>query len=571
MLFHIGRYIYLFFICNAFCIYLFSSYRHDTTGNSLAYLIKKLNIKYIATASFIDISVFMIFGILKTPVKFEFIKQKYLIFSLALTSFLMAISFKYQELYRTVPLDQLLFHIRFPVAGANFIMITSIVVPVMIFTTIVTSAIMLILSIRIHVKSTVVYIPIRRIKPVIPAMAVLFPVIGIVTLAAALDVPKYLDSLGGRPSSFYEERYINPANVDIEFPEEKRNLIVIFIESLETGFLTIENGGNFHENLMPEVEYLARENLNFSQNDGIGGHIQLSGTGWTIAGIASQYSGIPLVIPFINGNNYGILGENFMPSAYSLGDVLKRAGYKNYFILGSDAEFGARDKYFRTHGNTIIYDYRYFHDNNFIPIDYRVWWGFEDRKLYQFAKEKLPEISKSAPFFLTLLTVDTHPAGGYLDNEAEIVFDAQYKNVQRDMSRQLYDFVLWLGDQDFFENTTVVILGDHLYMDSSVFQEDYLKKADKRFPINIFINSLLDEGKTKNRTFSSFDIFPALVDSIGGIYNSGGLALGRSMNNGVPTLLEELGTDHVQNNITKKSYLYNTLWGGGGGEITFIA
>jgi hypothetical protein len=51
-----------------------------------------------------------------------------------------------------------------------------------------------------------------------------------------------------------------------------------------------------------------------------------------------------------------------------------------------------------------------------------------------------------------------------------------------------------------------------------------------------------------------------LIDSIGGIYGPDGLALGRSMNKGVPTLLENLGVDTIQDNINKKSYLYNSCY-----------
>jgi phosphoglycerol transferase len=559
--FHISRYVFLAFLYNVFNICLFSFYKNNSAGNSLLYLIGKLNIKYIAAATVISIFYVMIFNRIKIFLKFDLICQKHLIFSLLFALFFINASLRFNEMYKDVPLDQLIFHIKFPVAGANFFMITNFLVPLIIDTIVMVFIITLILSIKVKIKTKTICFPIRLIKKAVPPLAILLPLIGIVTLVIVLGVPKYLNVLDSRPSTVYEDHYIDPANIDITFPEKKRNLIVVFVESLETGFLKIENGGSFYEDLVPEIGYLAEENINFSQNDGIGGVVQLNGTGWTIAGIVSQYSGVPLMLPLVEGNSYGLLGEEFIPGAYGIGDVLNKAGYKNYFILGSEAEFGGRDKYFKTHGDATIYDYRYFHDNNFISKDYKVWWGFEDRKLYQFAKEKLLEISSDSPFFLTLLTVDTHPVDGYLDNEAEKTFGSQYENVLRNMSRLLYDFVLWLKDQDFFENTTVVILGDHLYMDSSVFQEDYVKETDRRFPINIFINSLLDDTKVKNRVFSSFDIFPALVDSIGATYNSDGLALGRSMNKGASTLLEYLGVDSFQNSISKKSYFYNTLWG----------
>jgi hypothetical protein len=41
------------------------------------------------------------------------------------------------------------------------------------------------------------------------------------------------------------------------------------------------------------------------------------------------------------------LGEKFMPNAYGIGDILGKAGYTNYFILSSEAEFGGRGKYFK--------------------------------------------------------------------------------------------------------------------------------------------------------------------------------------------------------------------------------
>ena len=44
-------------------------------------------------------------------------------------------------------------------------------------------------------------------------------------------------------SKFIEENYVNPKTVNIEFPDKKRNLIMIFAESLETSFFTKDQGG----------------------------------------------------------------------------------------------------------------------------------------------------------------------------------------------------------------------------------------------------------------------------------------------------------------------------------------
>jgi phosphoglycerol transferase len=419
-------------------------------------------------------------------------------------------------------------------------------------------------------------------KKILASSAVLLPMLGVIGVLIIIGLPQYILSSFKKPFTFYEENYIVPEHAAISFPEKKRNLIVIMVESLETGFLTVQDGGAFTEDLMPEVALLAKKNLNISGIDGIGGPHQLYGTEWTIAGIASYYLGIPLAVNFLNQtdwNTYGTLGGQFLSGAYGIGDILENAGYKNYFILGSDAKFGGRDKFFQTHKNTTTYDYLYFCDNGFIPNDYKVWWGIEDRKLYHLAKSKITEIAQQEPFFVTLLTADTHPADGYLDNQAERLFDTQYKNVIRDMSRQLHDFVDWFYRQPFYENTTLVILGDHLYQDSTIFPEHFriqklssryekryfdknIKEVYNRYPINIFINSLLDQQNIKNRAFSHFDILPALLESIGGVYDAQGLALGRSMNiPGNLTLLEKYGEPLINEYLRRKSVLYNALWG----------
>ena len=97
-------------------------------------------------------------------------------------------------------------------------------------------------------------------------------------------------------------------------------------------------------------------------------------------------------------------------------------------------------------------------------------------------------------------------------------------------------------------------------MNHDFFKKHAQTKNYKRLPINIFMNSLLSGDYTKNRTFSHFDMFPAIIDAIGGQYNAEGLGLGRSMNKNEPTLLEELGAEYINEELARKSSFYNSLW-----------
>ena len=138
----------------------------------------------------------------------------------------------------------------------------------------------------------------------------------------------------------------------------------------------------------------------------------MPGATWTIAAMFSQSSGIPLSIS-IESNSMDTQ-NSFFANTVTLGDILEQEGYSQTLMIGSDAVFGGRELYYTEHGNYDILDYEYAKEVGWIPEDYRAWWGFEDQKLFQFAEDKLLELSEQdTPFNLTLLTVDTHFEDGY--------------------------------------------------------------------------------------------------------------------------------------------------------------
>lgn len=352
-------------------------------------------------------------------------------------------------------------------------------------------------------------------------------------------------------TEIYKKEYIDPANIEFRFPEQKRNLILIFLESMESTFFRTIDGGDFNEDLIPELRDLALNHIHFSDSHQLGGAIQLNGTGWTIAGIVSQTLGIPLNIPIFDQPYKK--PNHFLPNVIGLTDILSQAGYQQRFLIGSDKEFANRDIFFETHGNVMIKDLNYYKSINKLPKDYFVWWGFEDEKLYQFAKEELLELSsKSEPFNLILLTVDTHFFDGYLSSSCQKKFDAQYKNVLACASKQVAGFVKWIQKQHFYKNTTIVIVGDHLYMDGSFVSAE----ANRRI-FNVFINPASKPVKNTHRKFSSFDIFPSILDSIGVEYNAPGLGLGRSLFKDTVTLLEKYNVEYINQEIIKRSKEYN--------------
>lgn len=363
-------------------------------------------------------------------------------------------------------------------------------------------------------------------------------------------------------SGFFDQEYVDPATVAISFPEKKRNLIYIIMESAESSSQDIQNGGLMEDNLIPEMTQIAKNNISFSQSDLIEGAAVAPLCGWTMAGIFCESTGLPM-------KSYSVMkgsDKKFMPGVTSLGDLLETEGYTNLFMCGSDAEFGGRKKYFEDHGNYQILDYYESINEGRIPSGYKVSWGFEDQKLYEWAKDELLELSSSGqPFNLTMLTVDTHAQDGYFCELCKNEYDNQYKNVWACASRQIDEFIAWCRQQDFYDNTTIVIAGDHCSMQSD-FYEGHDFKMDTgeydRKVYNVFINpgaKLANPEREIKRKFTTLDLFPSTLAALGCEIEGDRLGLGVNLFSGESTLSEQYGYEYLFQEIRKQSATYNKL------------
>ncbi len=361
---------------------------------------------------------------------------------------------------------------------------------------------------------------------------------GLLSSAAKIsELDKYIVNLR-ELSHIYEEEYRDPKTTKITFPEQKRNLIYIYLESMETSYLSKEQGGMLDYNIIPELYTLAQENTNFSHNEDVGGFSVASGASWTIGAMVGHTAGIPLKTPpGVDGNSYGADG-NFLPGVTNLTDILHENGYYQALMVGSNASFGGRREYYTSHGVDRVYDLYTARADGLIPADYYVWWGFEDHYLFSYAQQALSEMSQQEqPFAFTMLTVDTHHIGGYACQFCENTHEEQYENVMECSSKQVAAFVQWLQQQPFYENTTVIIAGDHASMDNGYFSRVSPEGYD-RHVYNCFINSAVSTENTHNRNFCAYDLFPTTLAAMGCAIEGDRLGLGTNLFSVTPTLLE---------------------------------
>jgi phosphoglycerol transferase len=300
---------------------------------------------------------------------------------------------------------------------------------------------------------------------------------------------------------------------------------------------------------------LTSENINFSNTDKFGGALQVPGATWTSGSLVSQTSGVPVKMDTgIVNNNYN--HSTYMKGATALGDILKEKGYNQEFIIGSDKSFGNRDVYFEGHGDYYILDWKEAKKIGKIPSDYGVWWGYEDSKLFEYAKEEALKLSQEEePFNLTLLTVNTHFEGGYLEEDCPNIYREQYSSVIACSADQVNDFVRWVQAQDFYDDTTIIISGDHLTMSTAYYEN--APEGYTRTIYNLFINSAVKPIETKNRQFSVLDMFPSTLAAMGVKIDGNRLALGTNLFSDEQTLIEKYGYDQVSKGIEARSTYYN--------------
>ena len=379
-----------------------------------------------------------------------------------------------------------------------------------------------------------------------------------IVLVSLADNYYLIDYLAARriDTEIYDKYYVSTANVELTFPEKKKNLVYIYMESMEMSLADESHGGGKSVNVIPELTDIALENDCFNgDTDILNGARSLYNSTWTIAGLVAQTSGLPLGINHVLTNNINSI-SSFMPGATTLGDILEKEGYHNVFMLGSDAKFGNRDVYFKEHGNYDIDDYYWARNNNKLPDkSYYVWWGYEDDKLFTYAKEELTSLAESdEPFALSLLTVDTHFVNGYLCDDCPDRFTSQYSNVLACSSKKVSELVEWIEAQPWGEDTVIVLNGDHLCMDSKYYEDmpdDYERKT-----YTAIINSSKKEPDT-TRLYSTMDLFPTTLSAMGVTIKGDRLGLGTDLYSDTPTLLEELGENYLNYELSLNSTFYD--------------
>ena len=362
----------------------------------------------------------------------------------------------------------------------------------------------------------------------------------------------YFQYYSRKTSMLYETEYVNPKDISFKFSEKKRNLLFVYVESLEQNFSMPEH---YEANLIPNLFELQKEGL-YSLK-----YSNLRGADYSMASIVASQCGIPLRFP----ENMNIWdAKYFLPNAVCFPEILKENGYKNIMMKAADITFTRAHIFINSHG----YDEAIGKDEILkeLPGEDKskymgTFGGVSDRVLYEFAKSKINSFDKEQPFVLSLFTLDTHVPVANLDKSCNAVFD-DLRDSFICTDKALAEFIDWFKTTEHWDNTVVVIIGDHL-LPSGI----YTKGRPYRGIYNVFLNVADGLKFDSEKVFSTFDIAPTILEAMGVSIEPRAFGLGRSLFSQENTLVEKIGEDKLNVNLIQKSEIYKTFFKSGSERV----
>ncbi len=229
-------------------------------------------------------------------------------------------------------------------------------------------------------------------------------------------------------------------------PAVPRNLLVIYLES----FNQMLTDPRRYPGLTPRLHAL-------QSRLAVLGPVYASAY-LTIEGIANSQCGT--LMNMAHANNSLITRAGRLPYLPCLGDVLARAGYRQVYLGGADADFAGKGSFLREHGFDRVLGWDDFADEGHEMV---AEWGLSDAVLFDQALDLLDDLrARPRPYHLAMLTLGTHLPGFVYEGcppygeDGEDFLDAVHCT----------DFLVGrffdeLGRRGILDDTVVLLQADH--------------------------------------------------------------------------------------------------------------
>lgn len=317
---------------------------------------------------------------------------------------------------------------------------------------------------------------------------------------------------------------------------EGKNLIIIQLEAFQEFLIDLEVDG---QEVTPFLNSLKNDSIYMPNY-----FIETAGGNTVDAELLTNTS----MLPTATGSAYYQFPNN---TYITLPNKLKEKGYAANSFHGYEASFWNREVMHKTLGFDRFYSLDDF------DLTEKVGWAISDKEFFRQSLDKTLESSKGKPFYSFMVALSSHHpydafySGPFTKKEGQSkeIF-RRYINAGNYVDSALKDFFDYLKEKEVYEDTIVVIYGDH----AGMFNEDakatceffgvdynaYEWQKFEKIPLYIYIPGI-NNGITVDKVCGQSDLLPTLSNIMGfeleytmsqDILNEGykGYALRRSSN-----------------------------------------
>ncbi len=363
-----------------------------------------------------------------------------------------------------------------------------------------------------------------------------------------------LSSVDFRETDFYAQNYVRIDKKHL-VNNNPRNVIIIFGESLEKKYLTLTQDNQPYTIKDDDAVKFADFTEGYSQR-------------WTQGALFSAFTGVHIhylsdffryqlydKLKYHEGKDRILMISNYVgkdfdfntPNITYLGDITKAFGYQNLFVQGGSIAFSGTDNFLFKHGfdKENVYDLKAFSGSEDTEKG-KYWWGVSDKTTFELFKDKIDTLDKNRPFLAIVFTLDLHRGKNpFFKNENEL---------KRNTIDNLNNFIDWFKKQDFYDNTTLIILADHKRMGRDVQVGGGLYNAFFNLPTN------LKQNININRKFNQIDVFPTILEIAGFTLPQRKAGVGVSLFSKKATLAENMKYSEQEDVFSKIDKFYQKIW-----------
>ncbi|WP_162846741.1 sulfatase-like hydrolase/transferase [Marinicella litoralis] len=281
---------------------------------------------------------------------------------------------------------------------------------------------------------------------------------------------------------------------------EPKNLILVYLESFNEGLMLQTQ----YPDLTPNLNRIADEFQVLTH---------LSSAYITIEGIISSQCGT--MLPMTADNNTFLNSGQLMSHMPCMGDILKQAGYTQYYLGGASMAFAGKGRFLEEHGYDYIWGSEHWFSHGFKRQ--KGVWGLSDTELFENALSTIKTAAQTPPYNVTLLTLGTHlPGYSYPGCESYAYSDEPFIDAIHCTDQLLGKFIDALKAEKLLDEAILMVLADH-----GIFQTDKMEALFGDMAKDRRLIALTNyQDFIPKWPLATYDIAPTLLDMLGIQHNA---------------------------------------------------